>query len=83
MSSLTKLWVFLSAHDAPSPRRGDRGAGMVEYAAIIILVAAIATAIFQLGLVENITGAIGSAVDNVLNGPQQPGAPAPTTPVEN
>ncbi|WP_017599700.1 Flp family type IVb pilin [Nocardiopsis lucentensis] len=83
MSSLTKLWVFLSTRAVPSPRRDDRGAGMVEYAAIVILVAAIATAIYQLGLIENITGAIGSAVDNVLNGPQQPGAPAPTTPTEN
>ncbi|MCY9782490.1 hypothetical protein KIK06_01130 [Nocardiopsis sp. EMB25] len=83
MSSLTKLWVFLSTRAVPSPRRDDRGAGMVEYAAIVILVAAIATAIFQLGLIDNISGAIGNAVDDVLDGPQQPVAPAPTAPANN
>ncbi|WP_082376010.1 hypothetical protein [Nocardiopsis sp. NRRL B-16309] len=72
MKSLTRLWVTLSTYASPPSRKSDTGAGIVEYAAIVILVAAIAVAIYQLGLVENISGSIGTAVSNVLNGPSGP-----------
>ncbi|MFI6575066.1 hypothetical protein ACIBFB_04640 [Nocardiopsis sp. NPDC050513] len=44
---------------------------MVEYAAIIILVAAIAFAVYQLGLAESISGGIRGAIDGVLRGPSE------------
>jgi Flp pilus assembly pilin Flp len=69
VNSLTKLWVTLSTFLVPTSRKEDKGAGLVEYAAIVILVAAVAVAIFQLGLVENISGAIGTAVSDALSGP--------------
>ncbi|MFE3457671.1 hypothetical protein ACFXKD_08995 [Nocardiopsis aegyptia] len=72
MKSLTRLWVALSTYVAPQSKKTDTGAGIVEYAAIVILVAAIAVAIYQLGLVENISGSIGTAVSNVLSGPSAP-----------
>ncbi|WP_158070452.1 hypothetical protein [Nocardiopsis sp. CNR-923] len=55
---------------------------MVEYAAIIILVAAIATAVYQLGLAGRISDGIGGAIMGVLQGsPDAPLVqPAETTP---
>jgi Flp pilus assembly pilin Flp len=72
VKNLTRLWVTLSTYAIPPSRKNDTGAGLVEYAAIVILVAAIAVAIYQLGLVENISGSIGTSVSNVLNGPSSP-----------
>ncbi|RKS10318.1 hypothetical protein DFP74_6081 [Nocardiopsis sp. Huas11] len=69
MKSLTHLWTTLSTYMTPQSKKNDTGAGMIEYAAIVILVAAIAVAIYQLGLVENISGGIRSSVDDVLEGP--------------
>ncbi|MFD6095611.1 hypothetical protein ACFVWN_08645 [Nocardiopsis flavescens] len=65
--TMSRLWATLSALIAPPPRQNDDGAGFVEYVAIIILVAAIAVAIYSLGLVSNISGSIGENVDAVLN----------------
>ena len=75
MNKLTELRARAQTLFFPPQRQRDEGAGIVEYAAIIILVAAIAVAIFQLGLVENISGAIGSAVSDILGGPSSPSAP--------
>ncbi|WP_077689212.1 MULTISPECIES: hypothetical protein [Nocardiopsis] len=69
MNSLTKLWVTLSAFVVPTSEKDDRGAGIVEYAAILILVAAVAFAVYQLGLAESISSGIRGAVDGVLRGP--------------
>jgi Flp pilus assembly pilin Flp len=69
VKNLTRLWVTLSTYVLPPSKKNDTGAGLVEYAAIVILVAAIAVAIYQLGLVENISGGIRSSVDDVLEGP--------------
>ncbi|GAA2639959.1 hypothetical protein [Streptomyces vastus] len=46
----------------------DRGAGFVEYAGLMILIAGIFTLIDQLGLDGLISGAIGDAVDRVIGG---------------
>lgn len=65
-----KLWVTLSTLAVPKVGRDrDEGAGIVEYAAILILVAAVAVAVFNLGLVERISQAISSAVSSALSGP--------------
>lgn len=69
MNKLTKLRRRAQSLFFPPQKQRDAGAGIVEYAAIIILVAAIAVAIFQLGLVEDISGSIGSSVDSILDGP--------------
>lgn len=66
---INRSWVALSTFLAPPSKKDDRGAGIVEYAAILILVAAIAVAIFSLGLPDIIRGAIGSAVSDVIDGP--------------
>ncbi|MFW6639174.1 hypothetical protein ACOALZ_03935 [Nocardiopsis algeriensis] len=71
MDQLTKAWVRLSTLATPTEKKNDTGAGFVEYVAIIILVAAIAVAIYSLGLVNDISGSIGEQVDSILNG--QPG----------
>ncbi|MFJ8820379.1 hypothetical protein ACIREE_01195 [Streptomyces sp. NPDC102467] len=46
----------------------DSGAGFVEYAGLMILIAGIFTLIDQLGLDGLISGAIGDAVDRVIGG---------------
>ncbi|MEL3948058.1 hypothetical protein AABC07_20550 [Streptomyces sp. LNU-CPARS28] len=45
---------------------GDRGAGFVEYAGLMILIAGIYTFIDQLGLDGKISTAIGNAVGRVI-----------------
>jgi len=49
-------------------RERDAGAGFVEYAGLMILIAGIFTLIDQLGLDGLISGAIGDAVDDVIGG---------------
>lgn len=69
MNNLTELWVALRAFLVPTTKKEDQGAGIVEYAAILILVAAVAFAVYQLGLAESISNGIRGAVDQVLRGP--------------
>jgi hypothetical protein len=49
-------------------RGRDGGAGFVEYAGLMIIIAGIFTLIDQLGLDGLISGAIGDAVDRVIGG---------------
>ena len=49
-------------------RDRDRGAGFVEYAGLMILIAGIFTLIDGLGLDGQISGAIGDAVADVVGG---------------
>jgi hypothetical protein len=49
-------------------RDQDRGAGFVEYAGLMILIAGIFTLIDGLGLDGQISGAIGDAVADVIGG---------------
>ncbi|MFD9904976.1 hypothetical protein [Streptomyces sp. NPDC059063] len=51
-----------------SGRDADRGAGFVEYAGLMILIAGIYTLIDQLGLDGKISQAIGNAVNDVIGG---------------
>ena len=69
---MSKLWATLSALIVPPSKKNDTGAGIVEYAAILILVAAVAVGMFALGIPENITGAIGTAISDILSGPSGP-----------
>ncbi|MGE9696324.1 MULTISPECIES: hypothetical protein [unclassified Streptomyces] len=48
--------------------RRDDGAGFVEYAGLLIIIAGIFVLIDQLGLDGLISGAIGDAVDRVVGG---------------
>jgi hypothetical protein len=49
-------------------RGRDAGAGFVEYAGLLIIIAAIFTAINALGLDNTISGAISTAVNAVTGG---------------
>lgn len=69
MKSLTHLWITLSTYLTPPSRKDDTGATMIEYAAVLLIVAAIAFAIYQLPLADNIRGAIDSSVSRILQGP--------------
>lgn len=69
MNNLTALWAKLRAFLVPTSQKEDRGAGIVEYAAILILVAAIAVGVFALGIPENISSSIGTAISDALSGP--------------
>ena len=68
MNNLTALWATLRAFLVPTSQKEDRGAGIVEYAAILILVAAVAVAVFALGLPDSISDAIGMSVTEILQG---------------
>jgi hypothetical protein len=61
------LWVWTVVHRMRGKER-DAGAGFVEYAGILIIVAAIFAAIDQLGLDGRISGAISDTVDRVIGG---------------
>ncbi|SFB88677.1 hypothetical protein [Streptomyces aidingensis] len=45
---------------------GDRGAGFVEYAGLLLLIASIVVAVVALGLDETIANAIQGAVEDIL-----------------
>lgn len=70
MDQLTKAWVRLSTLATPTEKKNDTGAGIVEYAAILILVAAVAAGIWALGIPDLIRGSIESSVDEILSGPE-------------
>ncbi|WP_199545612.1 hypothetical protein [Streptomyces sp. N35] len=46
----------------------DEGAGFVEYAGLLVLIAAIVAAVMGLGLEDTISGAIGDAVEAITGG---------------
>ncbi|RFU86248.1 hypothetical protein DY218_13210 [Streptomyces triticagri] len=49
-------------------KNADEGAGFVEYAGLLVLIAAIVTAVVGLGLDGIISGAIGDAVATITGG---------------
>ncbi|MFE0174508.1 hypothetical protein ACFWZ2_19505 [Streptomyces sp. NPDC059002] len=67
---MLRVWVDWTVAVASRVRGGrrDAGAGFVEYAGLMILIAGIFTLIDQLGLDGTISGAIGDAVDDVVGG---------------
>ncbi|WP_051043056.1 hypothetical protein [Nocardiopsis xinjiangensis] len=80
MSKLRELWLRAQTCLVPPRRKNDQGASIIEYAAVIILVAAVAAAIFALGIPDRVRGAVEVSVTEILNGggpdsegPNQPG----------
>ncbi|MGC5623771.1 hypothetical protein ACPYPF_15885 [Streptomyces albidoflavus] len=63
-----QTWTTHLLTRTTSAARRDRGAGFVEYAGLMILIAGIFTLIDQLGLNGRISQAIGNAVDKVIGG---------------
>ncbi|WP_156723359.1 hypothetical protein [Streptomyces apocyni] len=49
-------------------KKADEGAGFVEYAGLLVLIAAIVTAVVALGLDATISGAIDGAVAEITGG---------------
>ncbi|GHD21589.1 hypothetical protein GCM10007147_15170 [Nocardiopsis kunsanensis] len=77
MSKFRELWLRSRTCLVPPHRKSDQGASIIEYAAVIILVAAVAAAIFAIGIPEQIRGAVNSSITEILNsgnsdGPEQP-----------
>nr|WP_018530143.1 hypothetical protein [Streptomyces sp. SID8379] len=67
---LIGVWVkwTVSAGERLRGARRDSGAGFVEYAGLMILIAGIFVAIDQLGLDGKISSAVGDAVQRVTGG---------------
>lgn len=63
-----QTWTTHLISRTTTAARRDRGAGFVEYAGLMILIAGIFTVIDQLGLDGMISGAIGDAVKRVVGG---------------
>lgn len=72
MSKLRELWLRAQTSVVPPRRKSDQGASIIEYAAVIILVAAIAAAIFAIGIPDQIRGAVNSSVSEILRGGDNP-----------
>ncbi|MGY0492088.1 hypothetical protein [Streptomyces sp. WG-D5] len=60
-------WTVALGEKVRGARR-DSGAGFVEYAGLMILIAGIFVAIDQLGLGGKISQAVGNAVNRVIGG---------------
>ncbi|ASU57184.1 MULTISPECIES: hypothetical protein [Nocardiopsis] len=66
MNSLTKLWVTLSTFLVPTSKEKDKGATLIEYAAIVILIAGIVAAILAIGIPSRIGQSITTAITEIL-----------------
>jgi len=65
------LFLYTKARAALADRlrhRDDRGGGFVEYAAVIVLVAAIAAAVFSSNLGNQIATSLTSTITQILSG---------------
>ncbi|GHC95107.1 hypothetical protein GCM10007079_46410 [Nocardiopsis terrae] len=68
MNSLHKIWVTLSALTLPRPGHDrDKGAGFVEYGAVIVLVALIAGVIMAAGIEKRIANGITTTIDGIFS----------------
>ncbi|WP_304453870.1 hypothetical protein [Nocardiopsis sp. YSL2] len=67
MKSLTHLWVALTTYATPQSRKADTGATMLEYAAIVILVAGIVAAITALAIPSQISQSIMTSITTILS----------------
>ncbi|MFB4194920.1 MULTISPECIES: hypothetical protein [Streptomyces] len=65
MSRMLLNWRKTVVTHLTTRRHTDRGAGFVEYAGLLLLIAAIVAAIFSLGLDNVIAQAIDGAVQSV------------------
>ncbi|CAL9426182.1 hypothetical protein H7827_09780 [Streptomyces sp. JH002] len=66
MSRMLLNWRMKVVTHLTTPRHSDRGAGFVEYAGLLLLIAAIVGTVFGLGLDTQISNAVQRAVNNVL-----------------
>lgn len=67
MNTVSALWAKLSSCLVPpSKRKSDKGAGFIEYAAIIIIIAAIAGLVYGSGIVSGIADSIGTNISDIL-----------------
>ncbi|GAA0964228.1 hypothetical protein [Actinocorallia libanotica] len=73
MNPLIPLFVTLQtfAYDRLErfQEREDRGAGVVEYAALLVLAGALVAALFSAGLVQKLTTAVTTAVGQLFGTP--------------
>lgn len=77
MSKLRELWLRAQTCLVPPRRKSDQGASIIEYAAVIILVAAVAAAIFAIGIPDQIRSAVDSSVTEILRGGDDPDPESP------
>ncbi|MFC0037858.1 hypothetical protein [Actinomadura rayongensis] len=49
-------------------RNGDRGASLIEYAALLVLVAAIVGALYKAGIIKRLSDAVSKALDDIFKG---------------
>jgi Flp pilus assembly pilin Flp len=73
MNPFTTLCVTLTnfAQDSVervAKRRDDKGASLIEYAALLILVAAIVTALYAAGIISQLTTAVSNALSQIFSG---------------
>ncbi|MEU3020560.1 MULTISPECIES: hypothetical protein [unclassified Nocardiopsis] len=67
MHSLHRLWATLITLSLPiAYRKSDRGAGFIEYGAIIVFVALVAGVIMTSGLENRIVNGMTSAIDRIF-----------------
>ncbi|MFC9064060.1 MULTISPECIES: hypothetical protein [Streptomyces] len=66
MSRMLLNWRKTVVTHLTTRRHTDRGAGFVEYAGLLLLIAAIVGVVFSLGLDTQISNAIQRAVTSVL-----------------
>ncbi|MGW9557351.1 hypothetical protein ACWGSK_22895 [Nocardiopsis sp. NPDC055551] len=83
MNFIQKFWAKASTMVIPQDtEHKDKGAGFVEYGAIIVFVGIVAAVLYGSGIGDTIVQGITSAIGNVFNGgsaPTNPVEPAPTT----
>jgi Flp pilus assembly pilin Flp len=73
MNPLIPLYVTLSTFvqnrvERLSQLREDKGASLIEYAALLILVAAIVTALYAAGIINQLTTAVTNALSQIFGG---------------
>jgi Flp pilus assembly pilin Flp len=73
MNPLIPLYVtattfFQEKVDRLGELHKDKGASLIEYAALLVLVAAIVTALFAAGIISKLTTAVTAALTKIFNG---------------
>ncbi|MEE2035833.1 Flp family type IVb pilin [Nocardiopsis sp. CT-R113] len=66
MNSLNRVWVMLSTWLVPPSKRDDKGATLIEYAAVVILIAGVVAAILAIGIPSRIGQSITTAITQIL-----------------
>lgn len=70
MNLTHQVWVKLSSLALPRAKRSsDRGAGFVEYGAILVFVALVAVVIMNAGIGNRIAQGVITTIDGIFAGP--------------